>query len=722
MSKSDQSKTGHRVPAGAGRWLNRTALTLAVLGSSTAGICAEAESEPAAPGTLEEIVVTAQKRSERQVDVPITVSSINGAALQAAGISSTLDLPQAVPGLRLDMSGAYVMPTIRGVGTALAGPGMNANVAIYVDGFYEPNLLGSDFELLSVSSVDVLKGPQGTLFGRNATGGAILVNTREPTQTRTAEVTASYGSFNHAKVGAYASGGITPTLAADITGYYERGDGYIKNILNGSDAAKFDKYDLRTKWVFTPFDAAKLTFTYDHRYLNDPTPNATSNYEGLSFASVIPGTPNASGPRDYSGTAHYGNQLTSNAEMLRGDFDLGFASLVSYTSYRDELGVQAKDYDGSPFDAFAAWWHVSDKTFTQEFNLDSKKGGPLSWVLGLYYYGNRNRYLDFNETVFGSPYFNGFTSDIKQTSYAAFADVTWEFLDNWFLTGGVRGTKDHNSASYYDYTNPANIRAATHTWGSVTDRAVIRYRLDDDSNVYASFSQGTKAGVLPIQESTNPVAPEKINAFEVGYKIARPTWKLDVSSFYYDYKDQQIQAFIGVISLTRNAAKSKIYGFDADFTTNLTEHYTANLALNYTHAKYDSFPGAVDYVQSPIGIFINPAVNATGNQAERAPKFTSNVGLGYHVPVAGGDLALNASLYTSTKVYFDSVNRFSQKAYELLNLRATWNAPSDHWSISVFGNNVTDEKYRVEVLPGPFAIQQLYGEPAAVGVQATVKF
>jgi iron complex outermembrane receptor protein len=437
----------------------------------------------------------------------------------------------------------------------------------------------------------------------------------------------------------------------------------------------------------------------------------------------VPGTPDASGSRDYSGTARFGNQLTGNYEFLRGDFDLAFASLSSYTMYRDELSTQAKDYDGSPIDAFAALWHISDETFSQEFDLNSKPGGKLSWVLGLYYYNNLNRYLDFNEQVFGAPYFDGFNSNIRQTSYAGFGDATYEFLDNWFFTAGVRVNNDEAKASYYDYTDAANIRSGEHAWGSVTERAVLRYKLDPDSNVYASFSTGTKAGVLPIQESTTPVAPEKIKAYEIGYKTSKSIWKLATSAFYYDYTDQQIESFIGVISLTRNAAKSKIWGGDVDFSVNPVERFTATVGLNYTHANYDSFPGAVDYVQTAQGVFANPSVDASGNQMERAPRFTSNVRLDYRVPLGtAGDLGLNASLYTSTKVYFDSIDRFSQGAYELLNLRGTYHSPSDRWSVSIFGTNVTNEKYRVEVLPGPFAIQQLYGEPASVGISGTFKF
>ena len=137
---------------------------------------------------------------------------------------------------------------------------------------------------------------------------------------------------------------------------------------------------------------------------------------------------------------------------------------------------------------------------------------------------------------------------------------------------------------------------------------------------------------------------------------------------------------------------------------------------------YDSFPGAEDYVEGPNGIFLNPSVDASGKELERSPKFTGTLGLGYQTPLARGQLALDADLYASSLFYFDPVNRFSQGAYSVLNLRSTWTTPDSHWAFSLYGTNVSNTKYRIEVLPGPFAIQQAYAEPAAVGVQASYRY
>ncbi|MES1263980.1 MAG: TonB-dependent receptor, partial [Peristeroidobacter soli] len=255
------------------------------------------------------------------------------------------------------------------------------------------------------------------------------------------------------------------------------------------------------------------------------------------------------------------------------------------------------------------------------------------------------------------------------------------------------------------------------------------YKLTPDSNIYASFTEGYKSGIIPIlQDPPTAVSPEKVDAYEVGYKLAAPAFSFDGAAFYYKYKDLQVQTYHGVLSVTENAARSTIYGLDLALNGKLGTHFTVRAGVAYTHAKYDSFPGAQDYVQdttptSPTyGLFLNPEVNASGNQMLRSPDWTETLGLTYGTPVAGGELTLNGDFYATSKIYFDAPNRFSQDAYQLLNVRMKWTAPSTHWSVGVYGTNVTNTKYRLGVLPGPFAIQQVYGEPAAFGVNAELHF
>jgi len=683
---------------------------------------------------IEEVIVSAERRQARSVDVPISVASMTADSLQAAGVGSTAQLAQAVPGLRMDLSGAYVQPTIRGVGSALAGPGSNSNVAIYVDGFYVPNLLGSDFSLASVSSVEVLKGPQGTLFGRNATGGAILVTTRDPSQTPGAEVKVSYGSYNHLTTSFYGTTGLTPTVAADLLVFRDQGDGYVKNVVTNNDKqGKFTKNTVRSKISLTPNDFSTYVLTLEHREVDDPTPNLTNNYQGLTTGVLLPVVPggavntvNASRPWKYAGTSGVASTFRGDSVTLRADFDFDWARLTSYTMYRDERGFERKDYDGTPGGGQNASWHAKDKTISQEFNLSADNDENLSWLLGMFFYQNKNDYPAFNLSVpaYGIDIPHFFDSHIKQQSYAVFGDMTYEFAERWFLTAGLRLGIDKTEASY---NNQASLmggvdvhRSGNALFRNATPRIILRHQLTDESNVYASFSQGYKAGLIPILESTDRVDPEKINAFEVGYKLATARLRFDASAFYYDYKDLQVASYgANGVSSTRNAAKSKIKGLDAQLSAKLSDRISVNMGATYTRAEYDSFPGAPSIDTTD---FSSIAVDASGNAMMRSPRFTGNIGISYDQPLAGGDLTLQSTYYRTTKIYFDPANQFSQDAYGLLNASATWVDANDKLSLSLYGSNLSNTKYIAQVLPDNNAAAQTFGEPRTFGVSVGYKF
>lgn len=720
----------------------RIAQLSAALLSSTTMLATVAFAQGAAPEGLEEIVVTAQKRQERLVDVPIAIAAVSGAELQNIGVTSVVNLPQAIPGLRFDYSGSFVQPTIRGVGSALAGPGQTSNVAVYLDGFYVPNALGTDFQLLSVDGVEVLKGPQGTLFGRNATGGAVLVKTRDPSFDPTFIARANYGSFNRTGINLYGSTGITDRIAVDLAGFYEQGDGFVKNLNTGKHAAEFDKWSVRSKLLFQVTDEAKLILGYAHNDVDDPTAGEASNYNGLSAGAVLGpilvppnGVPVAGNERRRTSNGlDTKSTLNTDEVTLRGEFDMGFANLTSLSLYRDEDARLLYDYDGTALAVFSPDFKVLDKTFTQEFDLASKGEGPLSWVAGLYYYDNENTYPAFKVSVGGAPYTKFFDTKVESKSYAAFLDLTYQLTEKLFLTAGGRYSRDKIDSAFQRANlavgaiDPGDVKADK-TFSKFTPRAILRYAFDDNQSAYLSYNKGYKAGVFnPSGFSTEPVDPEEIDAYELGYKLATSGYRFEASGFYYDYKDLQVASYIGTSAIIGNAASSEVYGLDATFTAQLSERFDLTVGAVWLHARYQDYDSAVSYFQvldptSPaFALFGNQTVDASDNDVARSPAITANIGLHYNQPLAAGNLDLNANYYYTDKFYFDAVNQFGQDAYGLLNLRATWTTADEKWAYSVYGNNVTDEKYRTQVLPGTFAIQQTYGEPAAVGVAVTYKY
>jgi iron complex outermembrane receptor protein len=690
---------------------------------------AAAEPAPAAAADTAEIVVTAQKRSERLQDVPISIAAVSGAVLERQSITQVAQISQSVPAIRIDFSGNTVQPTIRGVGSAIAGPGTNSNIPTYIDGYYIPNPVATDLNLINISSLNVLKGPQGTLFGRNATGGAIQITTRTPQQDPTLLARVSYASFDHFTSGFYGSTGLTENLAVDLAASYERGDGFKRNIVTGDDdVGRFHRWSVRAKALWEPTDGVSFTLAYGHSYSNDPTPNMVNARDGLSAGSVIPGTIIASGRRDVSNTRPNFDHLKTDSLTLTSVFDLDFADLTSYTGYRKEHDYQGFDYDASPAEIQAAIWTIPEKTFTQEVNLTSKPGGRFSWVVGAFYLYNTSQY-HYNLAAGGADYFRLFDSKNKTNSYAIFADGTYEVVDSLFLTVGGRYSIDKPHVAF-NLQGGAVVGSGGDKFTNFSPRAVIRYELDPRSSVYASYTKGYKSGILPASSfSTVSVNPEKIDAFELGYKVARGPLRFNLAGFYYKYKDVQVASFFGQgVSIIRNAASAEIYGVDGELSYDITPDFTLFANAAYTHADYQKFPNAIAYQQdlsptSPTYSTFQPVnVDASGNQVLRSPRLAFNVGANYGFDLAGGRMALNASYYRTTKVYFDAVEQFDQKGYGLLNLRATWTDPSKRFDFAVYGTNVTDTKYITQTLPDTVAIRQAYGEPAAIGASVTVHY
>jgi iron complex outermembrane receptor protein len=705
--------------------------TPAILGSE-----ARADSEattPAPEGQLVEVLVTAQRHEERLVDVPISVSSVSGAKLQQSGITSLVDVAQVTPGLRFDSEGANVEPTIRGVGTLLTGPGLKPNVPVYVDGYYVPTEPATNLQLLSVSRIDVLKGPQGTLFGRNATGGAVLVQTLDPSFDPTLTARASAGSYAKRDVAVYGSSRFTDTLAANITGYWQRGDGYITNINTGSDEdGAFRNSEVRSKLLYQPLDSLHVTLILDHADIDDPTLVALSAYDGLAAADVIPGIRIASGPWNTAQGYESSNRDTMDSISLTAHYDSGLGTLSSYTQYRYDKTVEHFDSDITAAPLLYSVYPIYDNTLTQELNLSSTPGGVFSWVTGLYYYRNLDVYNPYDTASGSRPLKEVFYTKNPSHSYAAYADATYEVLNRLFFTAGVRYTADRIS----EYFNLINVRTGSARDGFTnwSPRGVLRYQLTPNSNVYASFTEGYKSGALPASSfSTVALQPETIHAYEVGYKIAGGVFQFETSAFHYDYRNIQVSTFEGFSSIDTNAAQSTIYGADAHLTAQIHRDLNLNLGAAFAHAVYDDYPNASGYVQnlnpaSPgYGLFTSSLVgaagnpfDATGNTLPRAPRFTANIGLSYSHRFSAGGLELDATDYYTTKVYFDPVNQFSQGPYSVLNLRATWLTPDDRWAFSVYGTNVADAVYRNQVLPGSYGIRQTYGPPAQFGVSATL--
>lgn len=732
-------------------------LTLAV-GAVLAGAQAVAQESAPAPGQLEEIIVTAQKRSQSLEEVPIAISAFSGDDLTSGRVLSVNELSEMVPGMRIDSQGGASQPTVRGVGTATAGAGATSNIAVYVDGFYVPDQYDTDMQLLNLKSVQVLKGPQGTLFGRNATGGAILLETLDPTFEPSLEVQLAAANRGDYLVNGYGSIGVTDRIAVDAAIAYHEGDGFLKNIATGSDNdGQFDRTVYRVSGMYKDDNGLKVKLAYSYAASSEPIYSAMAAWKGNSLAAQLGpivgpalGIDPIIATRDWkvSNTAPTAYTSNSSGIFLTIEKDFGGVVLKSLTMDRSSESVTKIDLDSSNLPIFAVKFHPVSDTFSQEFDLTGKTGA-FDWVVGAYFmsYDDKFDYLDATQAltptgllppappfvVLQIPIYNWIGTN--DDSYAGFADVTWQATDNLFLTAGLRYTKEDVTAQVKGLNTFTvdgsgnfvfvNIPQWDHSWSNTSPRFVARYQFDDDSSLYGSYSQGFKAGMLqPSSFSTTPVNPEKISAWEVGYKTRRSNWQFNTSAFYYDYKDMQVASFNGVQALYVNAAASTIYGADLQLTALLTEGLTAGLGAAYTHGRYDKFPNSqarnLD-VTSPDYLQVIADTSAKGNPMMRTPEFTLNANVGYEHPLPQGSLQLNADYYYTDSFYFDPNKQFKQSGYGLLNLRGGWVSPEGHFSATLFWTNVTNEQYISTMLPGDYAIQQMYGAPQEYGITLDYK-
>jgi iron complex outermembrane receptor protein len=683
-------------------------------------------------GTIEEIIVTAQKRSEVLEDVPISITNVSGEQLENGGLASVNDLPQLVPALRVDLAGGFSQPTIRGIGSSIAGAGFTSNVATYVDGFYAPSQLTTDMQLLNLASVQVLKGPQGTLFGRNATGGAILLTTLEPSHETDVRLRASYARFNRSSVGGYVSSGLSETLAANVTVGWERGDGFLRNIVTGAEEdGDFDTVDVRTSWLWEPAEGTSLKLTYAHSDREDARPAATSSFQGLSagtpFGAVV-----ATERREVSNTSPTGFQTNTDGVFLTARHDFGAFELVSYSMWRDENSRTDLDLEGSSFPIFDVFFDIENTTYSQEIDLSGEVGDRVDWIAGFFYMNFDEHYSDFEASVGGGPFTTLYDVGTQISAYALFGDLTWQFAERWYISGGLRYSEESPDA-FFD-VRPAGVAFGLapapgetnfdHSFDEFTPRVVLRFEPTDASSLYASYSRGFKAGLLaPSSFSTTPVDSETINAYEVGYKQASDRIRWSLSAFYYDYENLQLASYNGVQAIVTNAANATVWGFEAQASAALMEGLETNVGLSYTHGEYDDFPGAPVFIQDlslppgpTFGLFPPTTTDASGFDIQRSPKFTGTFGVTYERELPYGALHLNTNYFYTSGFYFDPAKQFRQDGYGLLNLRIGWTDPSGRFTLSGFATNVTDEKYRAQVLPGQFAIQQTWGEPASYGL------
>lgn len=679
------------------------------------------------PMPLGEIIVTAQRRAQRLEDVPISIAVASAEQLEKSGVQSIHDLAQITPGVSVTRINVSAAPTIRGISSAIAGPGADPNVATYVDGFYTPSRTGSQLMgFNNIQQIEILKGPQGTLFGRNATGGALLIRTLDPSHTPHFRIEASYGRFDSRILNAYATTSLTDNLAVDLGVHVRRYDGYIKDAFTGENSAPIRETSFRSKWLFTPSENSKFTLILEHNKTSDATGLLTTTFAYSLVDSR--GLPNTKEKNRTSNAAPVRNRVTTDAISLKSEIDLGAVTLNSLTGYRRQTDRFSGDLGGSPVQVAYSEYKLPEDTFSQELNLASSEGDALTWIVGLYYYNDYTRYRNRRTVVFGRELRS--QPELRTEAIAAFADGTANVADGLFLTLGARYSYEKKKYNFQTLgitpipgVDPVED---SDSWRSFTPRAALRWELSPRTNLYASVSRGFKSGAYNATVNSpviNVVKPETITAYEVGFKISRPVLKVNGSAFYYDYKKLQdlIALVPGSVSILANAASAEIYGADIALTFTPSDRLSIQAGAAWTHARYKKYTNAV--VTVPNGATLLGTIkDVSGFPIPRQADFTGNVGVTYRLPTLIGEFDMNANAYLTSDIPFTPDKRLTQDGYGLLNMELGWTSRDERYRLSVYGTNLTNTQYRVSMYTFSLGDRQLYGTPISYGVKLQAKF
>ena len=687
--------------------------TAAAMQGATPPAAAQEDDSPQSAGG-DEILVTAQRREERLQDVPIAISAFSQATLAASGVRSTEDLVAVTPGLTIQRSGAGNTPFIRGIGSNSANGGSESPVATYIDGVYMPSLYTTGTSLLNIERVEVIKGPQGTLFGRNATGGVLQIVTRNPVPDEfSGALRASYGNYDTLEFGGYLNTGIAEDLAANFTFFVrDQGDGYGTNLQTGNATNFRNEHTFMGK-VRYDSGATSVTLSGYYSWFNDPRGFQRVPVPG-STGRGAPGGPPALSPENYGGdywdvnhgqdafvrTRAYGGSITIAHEF--DAFDLVSVSAVTRQSsdlfFDNDFGYA--DLNASRIDFF-------DNSMSQEIRLSSRGSGPFSWIVGLYGLslegGNVTRIFVPASTL--ASYIAG---TVRTQSFAAFGEVAYQLSPRDKLTIGGRFTIDHRetsgqfgSGALAGPNAPATLPREA-TWREPTYRIVYDHKFTDDIMAYASYNRGFRSGNFNVLPATTPAFdPEFIDAYEIGLKTQffDRAVRFNIAGYYYDYQDLQLNATTQFGTTTVNAASAEIKGIDLELSVRPVRGLTLDFGGSFLDAEYGNFPNAQAFTPNPAPTFGYTVVpggrDASGRPLVRTPSTTASGGVAYNFPTSIGEFTASTRISYNSGFNHEIFGLSKQSAYTLVNAGLAWESPNETFNARVDVSNLFNQEYSI---------------------------
>ena len=683
---------------------------------------------------LEEVVVTAQRRAESVQDVPIAINAFSEEQLKAVGIDSTLDLQLKVPGLHLEPLAGHGFAYVRGVGTDTLTPGLEPTTAVHIDGVYLPRLTSIINDFYDPERVEVIKGPQGTLFGRNATGGVIHFLSRKPENELGGYIDVGGGNEGTVRVEGALNAPISERAALRIAGLFHDNNGYTDNSYTGKGEDTTDVKSIRTQLLFQATDDVSIRLFGD--YTDDQSSRGTAShvsppltdnpYVAFSGGTVLPDI------RDTYRDVTANNETEAWGIGAEITWNLGNVEIKSLTSYREDENRYQVDFDLTEINAGGFNDPITESEFfQQEFQMSSTGDGPLNWVIGAFLFDDEALHdypfpFSFGQFVTGptvggtydTVFIHGF-SNLDTFAWALFGQASYRLNDHLRAHVGIRYSDEEKEIDFESYSflpispaltgpeyvagrpAPSGMPAVTYQdetdSDSVTPRFGIDFILNENVMFYFGATRGFKSGgyntVLfgPVPEA---VKPETIWSFEGGFKstLADGKLRLNASAFYYDYKDihqnvdlaDNAQGYANV----RNAGDAEVFGIEADMVFALTDRFVVDGMFSYLDTELK------DLMAPDLNVPQNPSIDQTGNPLPRAPEFTVGFGAAYTMPIQPGEVTLRGDYYYMDderywSVFKDPLN--SGDSYTRVNARLQFDHNSGKWSIAAYARNMFDE-------------------------------
>jgi len=699
------------------------ALAQAPLPAIATGQTATDTDQGAGSGGLQEVVVTANKRRENIQDVPIAISAITASDLAAHGVQDTLDVAAAIPGLTMQGSMNGLQAHLRGVGTSAIQAGGENSIATYIDGVYIASLSGSLLQLSNIQQIEVDKGPQGTLFGRNATGGVISITTKAPSHTFGGSAAVSYGNYNTVAASTYVTGGLTDNLAADLAVYFSnQGEGYGRNLYTGDEIQKNQDLAARSKWRFTPSDVDTLTLAFDFERTHSSTLDAFRLVYGHP-SNWGPGAPLPTGqpflftggPWDINNYLDPFDDFKQRGASLNYQHDFDFAHLTNITAYRDAEKSLFWSAQPIPTPAEQAGWLEKERQITEELQVSSPDHSVIKWVGGFFYLHGHAAYQPFTiEGTAAAPApldSINFLADEMTDSYAAFGQSTapMPFMSDTNVTAGLRYTRETRGitgATILNFLPPAPavetaLTDTQKTFYKLTWRLSFDHHFTDHLLGYVSYNRGFKSGVyntIPAGgPNAQPVNPEVLDAYELGIKSDAfdHRLRLNASTFFYKYSQLQVTVFTPTHSDIENGAEAHIYGLDWDVQFQLTQDLTVQAGMEWLHDRFVYFPAAQDLIPQSVaqgGGNLPVFGSAAGNRLPYTPDWSANLSLDYKLPTAVGPFDLNVAYSYRNGWYATPDNHLKAPISNLVNVQAAYTpAQLDRLRLVLWGRNLTNQ-------------------------------